>query len=231
MKPATNTKPKRKAGVKILATLAKLDALAAAPGTPEEGKRAAERGAAIRARYDCTRPEDRPGDIFYGRFQRAPTAIPIADIPDLQIESAVKWAIENQTGIPCTIRGAQLCAEAAPATAAKLGTIAATISHGFRVLWQTFQAAPVVDSDRSLFYRGLYDGMMNDQRQNGEPLPARTVPHRKGRTKRQALGHVAGLHIHPYSVAVDLGRQLRFSTPIADITAELQTRIAGAIAA
>jgi len=30
-----------------------------------------------------------------------------------------------------------------------------------------------------------------------------------------------GLHLHPYSLALGLGRQIRFSVPLQDITAEL----------
>jgi hypothetical protein len=34
--------------------------------------------------------------------------------------------------------------------------------------------------------------------------------------------HGAGLHIHPYTVALSLGKQIRFSAPLEQIAAELE---------
>ena len=218
MKPATR---------KLRELLAKLEALAAAPGTPEEGAAAAAKVAKLRARYDFTVPDISKDDLFRGKFQRSASAVPVARLADVEIANSVKWAIEAATGIPCIFRDAELLAEATPGTARKLGQIAATITEGFSALWSRFGSAPGVHpADRGNFIAGLYDGMMNEQR-TGQALPLRAVgtDRRAVRAKRRALNHAPGLNLHPYSVAVDLGRQIRFSVPLSEITNQLETAL------
>ena len=76
-------------------------------------------------------------------------------------------------------------------------------------------------ADRGVFIMGLYDGMMNDLRDMGQALPSRPGLRRKGRVKKSALSPAAGLHFHPYTIAVGLGRQIRFSVPLQQLAAEL----------
>jgi hypothetical protein len=40
--------------------------------------------------------------------------------------------------------------------------------------------------------------------------------------KKKAATHSAGLNIHPYTVALSLGKQIRFSASLEQITAELE---------
>jgi hypothetical protein len=42
------------------------------------------------------------------------------------------------------------------------------------------------------------------------------------KAKKSAVTHMSGLHIHPYTVGLSLGRQIRFSAPVEQITAELE---------
>ena len=78
-------------------------------------------------------------------------------------------------------------------------------------------------SDRTLFVRGLYDGMMNDSRGIGEPLPSRTAAHvKRTKAKKGAVARPPGLASHPYTVALSLGQQIRFAAPLEEITAELE---------
>ncbi len=99
------------------------------------------------------------------------------------------------------------------------------ISQSFRALVAKYNAVNGVSvADRGVFIMGLYDGMMNDLRDVGQRLPSRPgLGRRRGRVKRPAVSPAMGLHLHPYSLALGLGRQVRFSVPLQDITAELDS--------
>jgi hypothetical protein len=152
---------------------------------------------------------------------------------DFDVASSVKWAIEKATGIPCAFRGGDLLAEATPVAANKLAKIALHIAQSFQTLLdQLSRLNGVTPSDRKLFVRGLYDGMMNDSRGIGEQLPARAVAHVKRiEAKKGAVAPVPGLAIHPYTVALSLGKQIRFAVPLEDMTAELERATQLAISA
>jgi len=72
------------------------------------------------------------------------------------------------------------------------------------------------------FVMGLYDGMMNETRNAGQRLPSRPGSKKMRKGKKHAVTHAPDLHIHPYTVALSLGKQIRFSAPLDQITAELQ---------
>ena len=76
---------------------------------------------------------------------------------------------------------------------------------------------------------GLYDGMMNEVRNVGQRLPSRPGSTKKPKGKKRPVSGTAGLHIHPYTVAVSLGKQIRFSVPLAQIAAELEAVTQGKI--
>ena len=143
---------------------------------------------------------------------------------DFDVASSVKWAIEKATGIPCVFRGGDLLAETTPGTANKLSKVALHITQSFQTLLDKLsRLSGVTTSDRKLFVRGLYDGMMNDGRDIGEPLPARAAAHvKRTKAKKGAVASPPGLAIHPYTVALSLGQQIRFATPLEEITAELE---------
>ena len=81
----------------------------------------------------------------------------------------------------------------------------------------------VSPADRGVFIMGLYDGMMNETREVGQPLPSRPGAARSRKGRKPAVPRAASLHIHPYTLAVGLGRQIRFSAPLDQIAAELDT--------
>src|SRR5271165_3928756 len=123
------------------------------------------------------------------------------------------------TGIHCLYRGCDLLAEAASGTANRL---AEHISQSFRALVARFSAVNGVSpADRGVFIMGLYDRMMNEVRDVGQPLTSRSGLKRRGRAKKSAVSAVTDLHIHPYTLAVGLGRQIRFSVPLQEIAEEL----------
>ena len=75
-------------------------------------------------------------------------------------------------------------------------------------------------ADRSAFLMGLYDGMMNETRSAGQRLPGRF--HRAKKRSARKSSDAAGVNVHPYAIAVGLGKQIRFSAPLEQITAELE---------
>ncbi len=213
------------ASPKARAMLKKLQALAerGVDGERLVAQRKIER---LKARYDFEAPcaEETP-DLFQGSFKRSIKAKWIYSFgpAEFDLANAVKWAIESGTGIHCLYRGCDLLAEAAPSTADRLARIAEHISQSFRSLVARFSTVNGVSlADRGVFVMGLYDGMMNDLRAKGQPLPSRPRSRRKRRVKKPAVSLATGLHVHPYTLAVGLGRQIRFSVPLQEITAELE---------
>jgi hypothetical protein len=114
-----------------------------------------------------------------------------------------------------------LLAEATAATARKLVEISDYITQSFRALLTRFCGFHGVSAgDRSAFLMGLYDGMMNETRSAGQRLPGRFHSRKKRRTRKS--GDAVGMNVHPYAIAVGLGKQIRFSAPLEQITAELE---------
>lgn len=127
-------------------------------------------------------------DLFSGRFDRSSKGRPIHPFgsDEVDIANSVKWAIESATKIRCFYRGRQLVAEATPTTARKLQKIARDIASSFRALVERFNRVDGVSAaDHGVFVMGLYDGMMNETRELGQPLPSR--PGGASRSKRKNL--------------------------------------------
>lgn len=68
---------------------------------------------------------------------------------------------------------------------------------------------------------GLYDGMMSETRKIGERLPSRPGVTKVHKGKKRFVPCVSGLHVHPYTTAVSLGKQIRFSVPLEQVSDEL----------
>lgn len=223
-----STKPptKRPAGLKLRALRDKLEALAlqGVNGERDAAKVKLER---LLGRYDFSKPMLRTKDLFAGVFHRASVAVPVCAInDDTEIANAIKWAIEQATKVPCLYREGCLWAEATPATVEKLKGIAATVGEGFNRLWDQFARVPGVNrADRALFLRGVWDGMMQEEKPDGEPLPQRAFVPVKHRAKKRSVAHAPGLQFHPYSIAVPLGRQIRFGVSLDKITGDLADTI------
>jgi hypothetical protein len=183
----------------------------------------------LKTRFDFTAPDpDAEADLFAGAFYRASNASPVHAFEPDQIPWAqnVKWAIETACKIECSFRGRELYAQAKTETCEKLAGITRIITGGFIQLWKTYAQAPGSNAaDLQVFLIGLYDGMMNEARKQGERLPARSAPPKLPKAKRKALAFPAGISPHPYTVAVHLGRQIRFSVPLPEITRELEGMI------
>jgi hypothetical protein len=217
-----NLKP---AGPKAWAMLKKLEALAER-GIDGERTAAQHKIARLKTRFDFTGQE--PGeatDLFSGKFKQSTTARRVFRFGDGEVDVAnsVKWAIESGTKISCVFRGTELLAEAAPATAHRLEEIAAHVALNFRSLVGKFNSFDgVTVTDRAAFVMGLYDGMMNETRQVGQSLPRRPRGKKSRKAQKGVSPQPGPPNVHPYTIALSLGRQIRFSAPLSDITAELE---------
>jgi hypothetical protein len=228
----------KSANAKVHELLEKLQRLAdpANGGTKGEIDVANKKIARLKARFDFSGPApDNTMDIFaelkVKRTRRA-AHVHTFESTDLEIANAVKWAIETATGANCLFRGTELLAEVTTSTAKKLAKTALHISQSFQELLGRFcRLEGVKTSDRSLFVRGLYDGMMNDGRGRGEPLPTAPAPRRRAPKSRKSTGAAAPeLAVHPYTLAYGLGRQIRFAAPLEELTAELNRITQAALA-
>jgi hypothetical protein len=164
-------------------------------------------------------------DLFRGNFKRSKKGKRIWSFShtELDIANAIKWAIESGTGISCVYSGQKLLAEAAPETVKRLSEIAVHIGGSFRELLARFNNMNGVSAaDRGVFVLGLYDGMMNTPRNVGQALPSRAVSKQKKRGRKPVASAATNLHVHPYTLAFDLGRQIRFSVPLQEIAAQLE---------
>ena len=221
----TTLKP---ANSKARALLKKLLALAER-GIDGEKASAQRKIRRLKARFDFSGPDPaETPDLFSGSFRRSATARPIYSFGpnEFEVANAVKWAIESATRIQCLYRDRELLAEASAATARRLGEIAFHIASSFRALLDKFSAVGGVSADdRGVFVMGLYDGMMNETRNAGQPLPSRPGFAKRRRGRKRAASPATGLHVHPYTLAVGLGKQIRFSAPVEEIAAELEATL------
>jgi hypothetical protein len=216
------------ANARARALLKKLQALAER-GIDGEKASAQRKIARLKARFDFSAPDpEETPDLFSGSFKRASTARRVYCFGgnELDVANAVKWAIESAAKIPCVYRGTELLAEASPATARKLTDIAEHITLSFRSLIGGFVAVSgVTTDDRNAFVMGLYDGMMNEVRSVGQRLPGGAHAKKTRGPKKKTVAHQPRLNIHPYTVALSLGKQIRFSVTLEQINAELEAAV------
>ena len=220
-----NLKP---ANSKARVLLKKLQALAER-GIDGEKASAQRKIHRLKARFDFSAPDPaETPDLFSGSYKRSDAARPIYSFgpTEFAVANSVKWAIESATGIKCVYRDRVLMAEASPATARRLEGTALHIASSFRALLDKFSTVGGVSAeDRGVFVMGLYDGMMNEIRNTGQPLPSRPGSAKRQKGKKRAASLASGLHVHPYTLAVGLGKQIRFSVPVEEIAAELEATL------
>jgi len=224
MKPAANTKARETRG--------KLEALAER-GIDGEKLSAEKKLARFIARYDWTLPnpdDAKTQDLFAGTFARLPGATGLLPFnqSEMDIGFFVLWAIRDTTKIPCAFRDGILVAETGGKTGSKLADIALTIKTNLEKLWEQYAATPGANAaDRGNFLLGLYEGMLNEIRSN-EALPRRIIHKTKAaRARKNSVAIAPGLTFHPYTVAVNLGKQIRLCAPLESITQELDRTIKG----
>ncbi|HEU4343712.1 MAG TPA: hypothetical protein VFU31_19350 [Candidatus Binatia bacterium] len=219
MKPATE---------KLFELRAKLQALAER-GIAGEKIAAKAKLRRLEAAVDFSKPVMRTQDIFADirvRFSADAHLLCRLDQSELELADFVKWALEEQLKIEASHRlNGELWARVTPNDADKLGRIALGISESFRCLWfKLSKQSGIYPSDRKLFYRGLYDGMMGSKRDG--LLPTRIIPKIKGtRTNKRAVAARPGVSLHPYQIALPLGESIRFSYTLDEINQQLAEAI------
>lgn len=209
-------------------------------GIDGEAESARKKLARLEARYDFdAAPEMDEINLFAGFTARRSSGkakvLKTTNGCSSDIASFIKWALRSAFNIEGALQikpdgNIALVVEADSESVPTLNRIAGVIRSSFEALWAQFALLPgATERDAKTFLLGLYDGMMDDARAAGTPLPARTPQKKaKGRARKNAVAHVPGLAIHPYTVALDLGRKIRLSVPIGAIVEELgeQERIA-----
>ena len=177
---------------------------------------------------DFSKPVLRTEDIFAGirpRFTNDANKLCVLSPDDLELAALVKSALEIQLKIEASFRwNGELWARVSKNDADQLGRVALGISESFRSLWfKLSKQSGIYPSDRSLFYRGLFDGCMGEQRTG--LLPNRIIPKIKGKSKKLSVAARPGVSIHPYQVALPLGESIRFSHTLEEINQELAEAI------
>lgn len=154
---------------------------------------------------------------------------------ETDVAMMAKHAIEQRFRLNAAIRTVQwktsVWVDAAPESMPALQTVATTIRSHFVRLWQRLtESSDVTVGDRSAFMRGLYDGMMDEERKAGERLPARRAAMPAKVSKRRGKKAVAirpALGVHPYELALPLGRNIRFAATVEENESMLADAIGG----
>ena len=225
-------KPLTLATPRLRSLRSKLEALALY-GIDGERDNAQRKLGRLVARVDWT-AKDAPeaGDILNVAVTRAAVGHPIGEFDCPHVANAVRWAVEQRTGAECYLAGAVILARVTPDSARRLQDVARTIAEGFATTWTRFAGVPgVCPGDRPLFCMGLYDGMMLEQRAAGQRLPSRPHKARPIRAKRGAVDHAPAVNLHPYTLALSLGRSIRFSVHVVTICEQLDRMISGELPA
>src|SRR5271165_354129 len=103
-----------------------------------------------------------------------------------------------------------------------LRNIAQVVSDRFKNLWRRFCETTGADSnDEPGFYAGLYDGLMRETRKAGKAIPARNRRAKKSRRKAPVKSAETNVRPHVYSIALELGAEIRLNKPLERITSLL----------
>jgi len=194
----------------------------------------------LERRYDFSAEIiDTSADIFAGCnyapcFSGEAHALFEFDAGEEDVASFVKWAFGERFNINGSIRTGRgrsaIMLEAHRADIAGLKQLAEKIRGSFASLWSEFAKAPGVQPGaRRPFLLGLYDGMMDDARGQGQALPPVKAPVAKRTKRRKAIQHAPGLSVHPYELALEMGRKIRMARPLREIAQELSDCIAAQI--
>jgi hypothetical protein len=179
---------------------------------------------------------DEGPDLFSGRVSSTPGKARALKLKGLSSEVAcyIKWALHAAFGVETSLRheangAVAVLVEASKTSLPTLNHVAEVIQRNFETLWSQFSGFPgASERDAKMFLLGLYDGMMDDRRAAGEPLPHRAPKKPPGRRKAKAksgpVPAAHGLSIHPYETALDLGKKIRLSVPLEAIADELMNK-------
>ncbi|HYY27375.1 MAG TPA: hypothetical protein VE860_05500 [Chthoniobacterales bacterium] len=204
-------------------------------GTKHEAVVAEMKLASLRGRYDfsvspaaaTTDPED---DLFSNAARIRPDQkirrrLIVFDMEDAPIGNYVKWVLQNGFQIDGVWRATARGKATALYVGAKnedlpaLRNVAEIVSDRFKNLWRRFCETTGADSnDEPGFYAGLYDGLMGETRKAGKAIPARNRSAKKSRRKAPVKSAETNVRPHVYSIALELGAEIRLNRPLERIT-------------
>ena len=207
-------------------------------GTKHEAVVAEMKLASLRGRYDfsaspgaaSTDPDD---DLFSNAARIRPDQknrrrLIVFDMQDAPIGNFVKWVLLNGFQIDgvwrATARGkaTALYVGAKKEDLPALRHVAEVVSDRFKNLWRRFCETTGADSnDEPGFYAGLYDGLMRETRKAGRAIPARNRSAKKSRRKAPMKSAGTNVRPHVYSIALELGAEIRLNRPLDRITSLL----------
>ena len=147
---------------------------------------------------------------------------------DAPIGNFVKWVLLNGFQID----GVWRAIERGKATALYVGAkkedlpalrhVAEVVSDRFKNLWRRFCENTGADSnDEPGFHAGLYDGLMGETRKAGKAIPARNRSAKKSRRRAPVKSAETNVSPHVYSIALELGAEIRLNRPLDRITSLL----------
>ena len=200
-------------------------------GTKHEAAVAKVKIASLKKRYefDVPMPGDEPGEDLFSvaahvRPDPGMRRLAVFDMQEAGIGNFVKWVLAEGlkiNGVWRTAKGSTaLYVGAREEDLPHLRHIAAVISERFKSLWEHFSKTTGADpSDEPSFHAGLYDGLMREPRKPGRAAPGRSPTRKRGRAAKKSLDTT--VRPHAYSVALDLGAQIRINRSLGQITALL----------
>ena len=148
----------------------------------------------------------------------------VFDMPDAPIGNFVKWVLSEWLkikGVWRTVKGSNstaLYVGAKEEELTHLRHIAAVVSERFKSLWEHFSKSTGADPcDEPSFHAGLYDGLMREPRKPGRAAPGRTPKRKRARVAKTKKPIDTSVRPHAYSVALDLGAQIRINRSLGQI--------------
>jgi hypothetical protein len=210
-------------------------------GVGGEAQNAAKKLAHIVHYFDFRKPKAADlKDIFAGIAKTLKTDAEARHLVtfergDIELASWVQWSVANGLKIETKQRQSpdnwriSIHAHVAIGQLKTVAKLAAKVGKSFASAWHSFQTkthAPL--SDRRVFFSGLYAGMMDDERKPGEQIAPPIVSRAKAPRGKQTVGAVA---VHPYELAIILGRAMRLDTKPGRIEAMIEQATRRALAA
>lgn len=201
-------------------------------GTEHEAKVAQIKITRLEARFNLSETaidEPEGEDLFNTltscrRAKNLRKILPVA--PDEEeIGSNIKWVFLHRWKVECRWKHEPngrcgLFAAVDADSARKLQSIGVVIADAYRTLWKQYSGSHALRArERTPFFCGLYDGLMETPRASGERIPMASGLTKKTRRKKAARVNPKDaappeVSVHPYEIACALGKLIRTNTPI-----------------
>jgi hypothetical protein len=232
-KPAASPSIRRK--VRFLEEMARR-------GTPHEALIAAEKLRKIQAKFDFSEvPVAYDEDDIFSSFQavrRAGSMLEILKVaPDwIDASNLIRWILRDKLRIETAWfrNGADETLKAAihKGDQKRLRTFVAGIHKKILALCRTyFGDSSTGTLDRAPFIEGLFDGMMDLRRKEGEISPGRSPNAPKKILKRQRIAAEKTDHraatVHPYDLGWTLGKGIRLDLPAEELESTIHLALHG----